>query len=342
MFSLPQPREEYNSVGTSIPRNDGSSDDNPIICHDTLNSFRALCWALYARWDLTANATPFTERIWRPLEIRDQEDPNIVDITRLISLAAIAHKYEFPSLEKWSISVIRSHWMADFDSSNVTRTGERLIWTLGDIQELVTLSLQMDTIDAAFEKSIEQQWLARISNPKFGNSAIIYKALTFADGLSSQRHRSLAYYHTLRRSGILQLRRAEIGSPFLEPSAFHTQKPYDWMSQMTDDQRQRMMRGLWCLVSLRGTYSLVQVGCADVYCKQGSGAGCAQAWSEYGTSVEISLDFGKLLEDAIRQLQGGCLPCGLLCASCEATLLSQLVPLLRSFEQNLVNYFGFN
>lgn len=49
MFSLPQPREEYNSVGTSIPRNDGSSDDNPIICHDTLNSFRALCWALYAR-----------------------------------------------------------------------------------------------------------------------------------------------------------------------------------------------------------------------------------------------------------------------------------------------------
>ena len=232
--------------------------------------------------------------------------------------------------------------MADFDSPNLTEPGERLIWTLGDIQELVTLSLQMDTIDAVFEKSIERQWLARIGNPKFGNSAIISKALTFADGLSSQRHRSLAYYSTLRRSGILQLRRAEIGSPFLEPSAFHMQKPYDWMSQMTDDQRLRMMRGLWCLVSLRGAYSLVQVGCADVYCKQGSGAGCAETWSEYGASVEISLDFGKLLEDAICQLQGGSLPCGLLCASCEATLLSQLIPLLRSFERSLVNYFGFD
>ncbi|KAF5361007.1 hypothetical protein D9756_005125 [Leucocoprinus leucothites] len=243
-------------------------------------------------------------------------------------------------LEKWSIGVIRSHWIADFGSSDdLSRTGERLIWTLGDIQELVFLSLQIDTIDTAFRKSIEEQWLARISNPKFGNSTIVHRTLTFADGLSSQRHRALAYYHTLRRSGILQLRSAEASGPFLEPSGFQEQNQCEWMSQMTSDQRQRLMHGLWCLVSLRGTYSLAHVGCADVYCKQGSGAGCAEAWKEYGASVSTSLDFGKLLQDAIHQLRGGSLPGGLLCASCEATLLSQLVPLLCSFEQNLVNYF---
>ncbi|KAJ3563911.1 hypothetical protein NP233_g8631 [Leucocoprinus birnbaumii] len=297
MFSLPQPSKGLEDGCTATASCcDGSSDDNPILCHDKLDAFRALCWALYAR----------------PLEVHQQEDPKYVDITRLLSIAAIAHKYEFTSLEEWSISVIRSHWMADFGTQNESKTGERLIWTLGDIQELVFLSLEIETIDATFKKSIEGQWLARISNPKFGNSTIVQRTLTFADGLSSQRLRALAYYYTLRRFGLLQLCGTGDGGRLLEPESFREHNQSDWLTHLTNDQRRRLMHGLWSLVSLRGTYSLAHIGCADVYCKQGSGVGCAEAWKEYGTRVGTSLDFGKLLEDAIHQLQAGSLPGGLL------------------------------
>ncbi|KAF9443901.1 hypothetical protein P691DRAFT_778602 [Macrolepiota fuliginosa MF-IS2] len=66
---------------------EGRSDDNPIICEDTAENFRALCWILYAS----------------PKEICIA---HLGDVRRLVALASITHKYEFTDLEDWVLELL--------------------------------------------------------------------------------------------------------------------------------------------------------------------------------------------------------------------------------------------
>ncbi|KAF9443902.1 hypothetical protein P691DRAFT_778603 [Macrolepiota fuliginosa MF-IS2] len=66
---------------------EGLSDESPIVCEDSAESFRALCWILYAS----------------PNEI---SDAHASDLQRLIALASITHKYEFTDLERWVLKLL--------------------------------------------------------------------------------------------------------------------------------------------------------------------------------------------------------------------------------------------
>lgn len=50
MFALPQkPMASRDGMGDTEQGYEGGSDDNPIVCQDSVTSFQALCWGLYLR-----------------------------------------------------------------------------------------------------------------------------------------------------------------------------------------------------------------------------------------------------------------------------------------------------
>ena len=62
----------------------------------------------------------------RPAEARTQEDPEKVDLNRLILLADIAHKYECSSLEEWATDIIRIHWSSAFGHDEIPLLADQL------------------------------------------------------------------------------------------------------------------------------------------------------------------------------------------------------------------------
>ncbi|KXN82336.1 hypothetical protein AN958_02666 [Leucoagaricus sp. SymC.cos] len=85
MFSLPQP-------GSSAPLSPtwGTNDENPVKCYDSIEEFRALCWALYAK----------------PTEIAAQHNRATANVPRMIHVIAIAHKYAMENLEEWAFDAL--------------------------------------------------------------------------------------------------------------------------------------------------------------------------------------------------------------------------------------------
>ncbi|KAJ7719596.1 hypothetical protein B0H16DRAFT_1336563 [Mycena metata] len=77
----------------SLPQTTSAQSMEPIPLSDTANDFRALCWALYAL----------------PCEIQDQNDSG-TDISRLVAVANMSHKYSLPAFEKWALSMIWQHF----------------------------------------------------------------------------------------------------------------------------------------------------------------------------------------------------------------------------------------
>ncbi|KDR83097.1 hypothetical protein GALMADRAFT_57688 [Galerina marginata CBS 339.88] len=83
MFSLPQGN---NNV-------EGRSDDNPIVLSgDTPEEFRHFLWALYAL----------------PHELGIVTSPS-ANLTHLIDIARVAHKYAFKNLETWALDAIQEY-----------------------------------------------------------------------------------------------------------------------------------------------------------------------------------------------------------------------------------------
>ncbi|KAK6969122.1 BTB domain-containing protein [Favolaschia claudopus] len=73
---------------------DGSKDDTPLAVSDSVESFRALLWVLYA--------------LPPELQAYLSSDKNAVDLDRLLLVAEITNKYHFTSIEEWSLQVIRA------------------------------------------------------------------------------------------------------------------------------------------------------------------------------------------------------------------------------------------
>lgn len=267
----------------------------------------------------------------RPIEIREQGNPDTVNIHRLVALALIAHKYKFTLLEKWSIEVLRIHWMADFTSKAVPVTPP-IRWNADMIEQLVVLSTKTSSIDLVFTKAIEAQWLYH-SITKTETPSGLQRTLEFADGLPSGRLSGLAYYHTLRRLGIFQEHPLQSRGDGLVigPGTFQSYNNLGSMlSEFDPHYRLKLMRGFWCLMSLRGENSLRKVPIEHPR--------CISVWRK--AYLDNSLDFGVALEVGLRQLQSPIrIGIGSLCNSCRGFLQSHFQTLLVAFEENLVSYF---
>lgn len=198
------------------------------------------------------------------------------------------------------------------------------------------LSNKSDTVDPMFKKQIESQWLsfgfARSKGPKD-----LRRALDFADVLENPRQRGLAYYHVLRRVGIMNTT-APVLSDFAE-IAVASGIPDDLMSDLTPEQRSRLMRGLWCLDSLR-CYSLANVAfndrhpqCSSINAHQRS---CQAFWRNFWVGQSKGFfDFGLLLESAFERASKR----NEWSVPCWNMLKPKIEDMIRIFEDSLSTYF---
>ncbi|KAJ3562922.1 hypothetical protein NP233_g9272 [Leucocoprinus birnbaumii] len=86
MFTLPPPTD-----GDAQITAEGTCDENPVVCHDTVEEFRALCWAIYAQ----------------PTEIVAQLDHETANVPRMILVLAMAHKYELGNMQEWVFDALQ-------------------------------------------------------------------------------------------------------------------------------------------------------------------------------------------------------------------------------------------
>ncbi|KAF8651946.1 hypothetical protein AX16_004589 [Volvariella volvacea WC 439] len=205
MFSLPQ---------SSDSPTQGSSDDNPITLPDDLEDFRALCWVLYAL----------------PEEISTQHDVKSVDISKLASLARICRKYEFSSIEQWSIKLLKTHLNAGSACQYPANCSEN------DLASILELSVLGGVKE--LEEFIVGKWVDRIRNEQLD----VAHALNVAERLNLQKFQGSLYY----------IQFARISWPHMEASASdypdipHVRKELTRLL-LTPDQRIKLASGSWAL-----------------------------------------------------------------------------------------------
>ncbi|CAA7262842.1 unnamed protein product [Cyclocybe aegerita] len=165
MFSLPkQPHRDGEST----------SEDNPLILHDSPSDFSALCSALSAP----------------PLVILAQSDPLKVNIRALIGIFHIANKYQFVEYENWASQLLTSHSCANGGTAFEKCTIEDLkrILCVASAIRLGSLISNMISI-----------WLRRLrSDPTLSTK----DALNFSESLNLRNFQGHVYYAEVARMKI--------------------------------------------------------------------------------------------------------------------------------------------
>lgn len=248
-------------------------------------------------------------------------------------LAEIAHKYDCTHLEKWSIDVLQSHWTSSFGeaaSGPIPEPGN--MWTSEILENLLFLSNKSDILDQTFKKKIEVQWLSLTFSQTMG-SADLRKSLDFADRVNNVRQKGLAYYRALRCIGITTTTPPAVLDFARMVELSGASDPL--MSELTPEQCNRLMRGLWCLNSLK-RYSIGDILVNEPH------AGCPSMgthqyhWQSFWAPYQRSSgDLGSLLESALarasKRNEWG--------ISCWLELKPKIEEMLRTFEDNLSKYF---
>ena len=272
----------------------------------------------------------------RPTEIRAQDDPDRVDLLRLVLLADIAHKYECKCLENWANDVIRAHWNGD-QNAMPQSTSKQSLWALDILEKLLILIIKTDSMEPTFKKEVETLWLSRA----FANSNTsleLRRALDFADTLKSPRHQGLAYYHALRRVGVLSTEnRKTFNVSQIAVSGPTNSK--DLVRSLSSEQQLKLMSGLWSLDALR-CQSLADMSFdRSPQCYTSSLHGnCQGSWKMFWSNLKGFHDFGRMLEVALERA-GGRNEWGIN-SPCRSSLKPMIEDMLRKFEENLPMYFS--
>ncbi|KAF8651959.1 hypothetical protein AX16_004602 [Volvariella volvacea WC 439] len=183
--------------------------ENPIILQDDPEEFRALCWILYAL----------------PLEICSQCDVKQANITRLVSLARICRKYQFGSIEQWTLGLLTTHinpqspcqFLDDCPAGMLTKMLE--LSALSDLKKL--------------EEWIIEKWLERIRKGQLD----IPHALTVAERLNLRNFQGSLYYAQL----------LALSGPALQTSSIIDIRSKASKLLLTPDQQNKLYAGAWLL-----------------------------------------------------------------------------------------------
>ncbi|KAJ7034711.1 hypothetical protein C8F04DRAFT_559659 [Mycena alexandri] len=205
MFELPQ----------GIEKPQGSTDGDPIVlAGDTLEEFRALCWALYAF----------------PNEIVDENEDR-KSLEKLANLAMIAHKYQLGAFQSWSMTAIRKK--CHTPDGALESCPSRLLPTI------IRLSLRYH--DDALKSRVISAWISRLSNatsplPSFSPlpTSEFSDALEFAEENSLRQFLGKLYYAKLI-----------VAHRDLDKSVFPSVNfPFEGLDPR---HMQRILRGSWSL-----------------------------------------------------------------------------------------------
>lgn len=147
MFQLSTETDSSRSDSSMAAPPEGESDDNPIrLQGDTADEFRALLWALYAL----------------PHELMQAATPE-ANCSQLVNLARITHKYQFRSIETWSMNALHAYYskLGAFDTPVTSppalphpnqSTPEPTYPTLLQITELAALCERSDLLALAIAR----------------------------------------------------------------------------------------------------------------------------------------------------------------------------------------------
>ncbi|KAJ7028468.1 hypothetical protein C8F04DRAFT_1119445 [Mycena alexandri] len=147
----------------SLPQITSALSMDPIPLSDTADDFRALCWALYAL----------------PCEIQDQNDSG-TDISRLVAVANMSHKYSLPQFEKWALGMIWQHFQPRGDYLN--DCSQNMLDTMYDL-----------TADGKHEglcSLVKAKWLSRLKSGELQ----LRHALDFGEAHNMRQFLADAYY----------------------------------------------------------------------------------------------------------------------------------------------------
>lgn len=291
--------------------------------------------------------------------MHEQEDPANADLSRLIALGSIAHKYEFTSLEHWAVLTLQKHWMLAFGSKN---TPSEPLWTLDSITQLMVFSTKTETIDQEFRKAIESQWLSS-SIGSLKDTSNFRGVLDTAENFSSRRVCSLIYYHVLRHLDVCGLL-SDHPNILDRPNSFSLKlNAVQYLNvgigaEVSHHQRLKLLHGFWCLAQLRGANALGRMltECTSHYPeepyaqpllsdndtgKTKSKHECGWGWVTLCSRASNTFDFGAMIEEALHRLELGPNKFSTwdTCANCRQKLKVELQSALASFEQNLPSYF---
>ncbi|KAJ7606567.1 hypothetical protein DFH06DRAFT_240104 [Mycena polygramma] len=158
MFNIPQ--------GSTT---EGQALDPIRLSGDTIEDFRALCWALYAL----------------PTEIQSQNDPE-ANIERLVAVARMSNKYCLSSFETWALGIVWIHCRSDRDYLN--GCAENM---LGEIYEAAAAWGRQP---ADLCSLVEQKWLSRLRR----RDLQLRHALDFGEAHGMQAFLAEAYYQQAR------------------------------------------------------------------------------------------------------------------------------------------------
>ncbi|KXN89056.1 hypothetical protein AN958_06360 [Leucoagaricus sp. SymC.cos] len=226
LFSLPQTSSasEHVHSGISTIRGEGESDENPVICHDTADDFRALCWALYAR----------------PKDI-DAQRTTSADLVQMARLLAISHKYQIEHLCDWCWSVIGTKAAQVFQ--HLTSSSDQG-WK--ETERLLNLSIQSQ--QARLAKALEEDWLRKIQSTNIADSQMALRAALDAAERSAGTLRQFhgkAYYMYIKN--VMMLHSSSESPIEVGNSAAFVNLDTSVLSEL---RCHRLCQGLWTLAQL--------------------------------------------------------------------------------------------
>ncbi|KAF5360345.1 hypothetical protein D9756_005082 [Leucocoprinus leucothites] len=303
MFSLPQ----------DAATQEGQSDERPILFHDSPQDFRALCWALYSS----------------PPEILAQQYPDTVDISKMISIAALSLKYDFRTLMNWALDTLEL--LAKRPGSFIAKVK---LWSR--VGRIYTLAKQCSR-DLLLRR-IEEDWLYRIS---VGEPHAFRNALIVAESFPEHRaFHGKAYYSHLKALKTFSSKAPETDIRFIHEV---TSVKNDHLQGLNDQQKTRIQRGFWSLslikIQLLRTPRLVDNPACVTHAR-----GCVPTWREWWEDLHNEAeckekpleDPGEIIEAAAKK---AIQPLKSIQSPCDAFIRAQVQKMVEDFSGSLADYF---
>ncbi|KAF5360693.1 hypothetical protein D9756_005119 [Leucocoprinus leucothites] len=331
LFSLPQSSHTTDKLphaAVFVGSGEEGSEKNPtVVCQDTADDFRSLCWVLYAR----------------PSDIEVQQDSETADLARLARLAAISHKYEIEPFCDWS-------WKKSDDIS--THVPGKLISRLGgswkEIERLLNLSVQLQKVPLA--DRIEEEWLHEVQHTDVIRSRqALEAALDAAERSPAHRRFHGRAYHAYIKSTGAHHALAPIMSG--DPGTYVNLTSSEFNGVRTS----RLCRGFWSLSQLRLRLSVPPQLDDNPSCTNHT-TQCVDAWNKWwGEKLQVLAATQDPL-DLIQKIQNSVASDHVICASsprwngrtwqnhsvavpCSPRFVAQLKNMTKVFEDTLADHF---
>ncbi|KAF5360711.1 hypothetical protein D9756_005036 [Leucocoprinus leucothites] len=298
LFSLPKAADGAN----------GQSNDQPIVCHDPVPTFRAWCCALYAGFN--------------------NLQPEDLDKEKVAHIGLMAHKYGCDAMENWA----KDTFLTKLEDEEEDFTNECLEYWL----RVATQCYWPRNVVAVSESRL----LDSISEE---NPHHLRDVIRIADNVESEGLKARAYYQFLRchewsLSPPQRADRAAGGFTFMLANAA-TIPWFEPLTFLTDSQKLRLHHGYIALSALRD--QMRRMPSVDIDCS--CTARLRKRWAQEGEKMSLDwfyLDPKEFLQSMRYKLEPWVcdnhepgVACGL------AMFRSQVDGFLDTFDDNLVRFF---